>query len=189
MVDRFLKNLLPRLRFLLANPQPLPLLALGLLLAAGALQLAAMPAREAAIEQAAARQATLERQLRRQQIASQAAADGPLDARQQLLGRFPGEAGLNAELGRLLALAGERGLSLPEGEYRLVQAKDGLFDRYVLSLPVSGDYRAIRAYVQAVRSDFPALAVDDLSVRRAGIGAERIDAQIRLVLFARRLAP
>jgi hypothetical protein len=92
---------------------------------------------------------------------------------------------LHAELGRLLELADQKGLQLSAGEYRLLAGKDKLFDRYVLNLPVQGSYRDLRAYLTTIRSEFPALAIEDVTLRRENIGASTIDAQLRLVTFFR----
>jgi hypothetical protein len=186
MVSRFLKAAPLRLRFALANLRPLPLLAFVLVLAVVVCQVVLMPSRERALAEAEESLTQSERAVRRQQIARQEQAASPAEARQRLLDRFPGEQGLNAELGRVLELAGTHGLTLPEGEYRLVAGKDGLFDRYVLNLPVSGGYQAIRGYARAIRQEFPEMAIDDLTIRRPNIGAGQVDAQLRLILFARK---
>ena len=106
--------------------------------------------------------------------------------RQRLLDRFPSEDQLNAELGRLLEMASKEGLQIPTGDYRLVPGKDGLFDRYVLNLPVKGSYMTIRRYVATVRQAFPDLAVEDISLRRENIGSTEVEAQLRFILFGRR---
>lgn len=185
------------LGFLAARLALLPVLALGLLMAAIFLQGRLIPAREAAEAEATRQVARLEREARQQAVARQAQADeaaaspsaSPADTRQRLLARFPSEAQLNAELGRLLALAGEQGLQVPSGDYRLQPSRDGLFDRYVLNLPVKGAYLTVRRYVAAARREFPDLAVDDISLRREAIGQAEVEAQLRFVLFARRAAP
>lgn len=189
------------LGFLVARLALLPVLALGLLMAAIFLQGRLIPAREAAEAEATRQVARLEREARQQAVARQAQADeaaaspsaspsaSPADTRQRLLARFPSEAQLNAELGRLLALAGEQGLQVPSGDYRLQPSRDGLFDRYVLNLPVKGAYLTVRRYVAAARREFPDLAVDDISLRREAIGQAEVEAQLRFVLFARRAAP
>jgi hypothetical protein len=191
MADRFLKLLVGRLRFVAANPPLLPLLAFLLVAGAAAVQFFVLPGREAAIEVGERRYAALERSQRRAQIERRESGTdtgSARETRQRLLERFPDESELNAELGRLIALAGEQGLHVPSGDYRLLPAKGGLFDRYVLSLPVKGNYRAIRQYVGAARREFPDLAVEDISLRRDNIGNAEVEAQLRFVLFGRRPA-
>jgi hypothetical protein len=188
MVDRFLKALLPRLRFALANLQLLPLLAFGLVVAAAIVQLFVLPARERAIDDAERRLAMLERNARRTLVERQVEHVSPEDTRQRLLDHFATESELNEELGRIIEIAGKQGVKVPGGDYRLIPGKDGLFDRYVLNLPVKGGYQEIRRYVATVRSEFPALAVDDITLRRENIGATEVEAQLRFVLFGRRNA-
>jgi len=186
MADRFLKPLLARLNFALVNLQLIPLLALLLVGVAAGAQLFLLPGREAAIAASEQRLASLERRSRRAAMERQVERVSPEETRQRLLGRFPSELELNAELGRLLALAGEQGLQVPNGDYRLMPGKDDLFDRYVLNLPVKGSYRTVRRYVAAVRETFPDIAIDDISLRRENIGSTEVEAQLRFVLFGRR---
>jgi hypothetical protein len=188
MADRFLTSLLVRLRFVAVNLPVLPLIAFLLVVAAAVTHLFLLPGREAAIEEAEHRLVNLERNARRAALERQTERVTPEDTRQRLLDRFPTEAQLNAELGSLIELAGKEGLKIPSGDYRLVPGKDGLFDRYVLTLPVKGGYQTIRHYVAAVRKEFPDLAVEDISLRRENIGASQVDAQLRFILFGRRNA-
>lgn len=180
-----MNSLLARARFALANPNWL-LLAGGLcVLLAAIAHLLLLPGREAAIEAGERRLAQLERATRRLQIEQQSA---PEPERPQLLARFPEASHLPGELGRLLDLAGQGGLRFSGGEYRLVAGKEKLVDSYVVSLPVHGDYREIRRFLVALRREFPTLAIEDVSLRRDNIGAGEIEAQLRLVIFTRRVA-
>lgn len=188
MADRFLSSLPARLRFGAANLQVLPALSLLLLIAAALVHLFLLPGREAAIEESERRLSGLERTARRATLERHSVRVSPEDTRQRLLERFPSEDQLNAELGRLIDMAGKEGLSVPSGDYRLTPGKDGLFDRYVLNLPVKGSYQTIRRYLAAVRIAFPDLAIDDMTLRRESLGSTEIEAQLRFVLFARRKA-
>ena len=188
MADRFLSFLLARLHFAAANLPLLPLLAFLLVVAAALTQFFLLPAREAAIEEAERRLSSLERSTRRAAIERQSERVTPEDTRQRLLERFPQQDQLNAELGGLIELATREGLQVPSGDYRLMPGKDGLFDRYVLNLPLKGSYRSIRRYVLAVRKAYPDLAVDDISLRRENIASPEVEAQIRFILFGRRSA-
>lgn len=188
MADRFLSSLLARLRFGVANLQVLPSISLLLVMAATLAHLFLLPGREAAIEESERRLSSLERNTRRLVLERQSVRVSPEDTRKRLLDRFPSEEQLNAELGRLIEMAGKEGLSVPNGDYRLTPGKDGLFDRYVLNLPVKGSYQTIRRYVAAVRMAFPDLAIDDITLRRESIGSMEVEAQLRFVLFGRRKA-
>lgn len=185
MESLVVNTLLARARFALANPNWL-LLAGGLLVLLAAIaHLLLLPGREAAIEAGERRLAQLERSTSRLQIERQSTS---APGRPQLLDRFPEAGHLPGELGRLLDLAEQGGLQFNGGEYRLVAGKEKLVDRYVVSLPVRGDYREIRQFLVALRGEFPTLAIEDVSLRRDNIGASDIEAQLRLILFTRRAA-
>lgn len=190
MDNRFLTSLQARLRFAVANPQPLPLLAGLLVLAASSAQLFVLPGMERADEADQAEITRIERAIRRarlSQMAQEETGVSPTSTRERLLGTFPLEGELNGQLGRLLDLANKEGLQIPAGDYRLVKGKeDALFDRYVLNLPVKGSYSKIRGYLLTVRREFPRLAIEDATLRRDGIGNAEIEAQLRFVLFSRR---
>ena len=178
-----MNTLLARARFALANPNWLLLTGGLLVLLAAVIHLLLLPGREAAIEAGERRLAQLERNTRRLQIERQST---PEVGRPQLLDRFPVASRLPGELGKLLDLAEQDGLQFSGGEYRLVAGKEKLLDRYVVSLPVRGDYQEIRRFLMTLRDEFPALAIEDVSLRRDKIGSSEIDAQLRLVLFIRR---
>jgi len=186
MAGRLMNEVLARLRFAAAQAPMLPLLALILVLAATATHLLVLPAREGAIADTKQRAAMLEREARRAALERRGQRNSPEDTRETLLQPFPGEALLNAQLGRLIELAAEHAVQLPGGDYRLVRGKAGLFDRYVLNLPVTGSYRAIRAFVQTARNEFPALAVEDMSMSRESIDQADVAGQLRFVIFSRR---
>lgn len=181
-------NLRSRLRFAVANPQPVPLLAALLVFAVAAVQLFVVPRMEAAMVADEAELVRLERTARRAAIERQEITQAsPSDTRQRLLGHFAVESELNSQLGRLFELASAAGLQIPTGDYRLVKGKeDALFDRYVLNFPVKGQYDIIRRYLLTVRRTFPGLAIEDVSLRRESIGSAELEAQLRFVLFSRR---
>lgn len=186
MDNRFLTALHARLRFAAANPQPLPLLAGLLVLAAIGAQLFVLPGMERADEADQIEIPRLERQIRRASIVRQETVASPVDTRERVLGHFPFENELNEQLGRLLDLANSEGLQIPTGDYRLAKGKeDALFDRYVLNLPVKGAYAKVRSYLLRVRKTFPGLAIEDVTLRRDTIGSGEVEAQLRFVLFCR----
>jgi hypothetical protein len=53
--------------------------------------------------------------------------------------------------------------------------------RYRMTLPVSGTYPQVRAFVVDVLRDVPAAALDDIQLRRDAAG--RIEARVRFSLF------
>ncbi len=186
MATRFMTTSLAWLRHAATHVRPLPLIALLLVVGSLTAHVLLLPARDAAIEKSERELVRAEKALRRAAMASETQDPRPEDARAGLLERFQSEAQRNATLGRLLDIAGEQGLQIPVGDYRLLAAKGGPLERYVLTLPVRGNYLAIRRYVAAVRAEFADLAVDDLTLRRESIGTNEIEAQLRFIVFARR---
>jgi hypothetical protein len=183
---RFAQKLVARCRFALAYPQPLPLAALLLIVGAAAVHFHLLPAREASIELAERQLAAAERVTRR--IAAEQRKDGvsPEAAKQDLLARFPRETALNETLGSLLDLVRSSGLDLVSGDYRLTMAAEGLLAQYVITLPLKGDYLALRRYLLEVREKHSGIAIDDVASRRDSIGNPALETQLRLIVFVRR---
>ncbi len=186
MAARFLTTSFAWLRHATAHVRPLPLVAFLLVVGAAMAHTLLLPGRDEAVERAERKLVDAEKAVRRAAMVDEVQDSRPDDARLRLLERFQSEAQRNATLGRLLDIAGEQGLKVPTGDYRLVVAKGGPLERYVLTLPVRGQYLAVRRYVAAVRAEFADLAVEDLSLRRESIGAGEVEAQLRFIVFARR---
>lgn len=175
-----------RLRFMAAYPQPLPTLALLLLVGAGFVHFHLMPQHEAAIESAEQRIAAAERALRDLAGKAPPPQATPEEARARLLERFPAETAINATLGALLDLARSNGLDPASGDYRLAAARGGLLMQYSVTLPLKGDYQSLRRYLIEVHERHPGVAVEDISLHRDSVGTTGLEAQLRLVIFARR---
>lgn len=176
MAARFLTTAIAWLRHAAAHVRPLPLVALLLVAASVIAQVVLLPGRDAAIEQAERELVRAEKALRRAAMAAEAEGRQPDGAPASPLERFQS----------LLDIASEQGLQIPTGDYRLVAAKGGPLERYVLTLPVRGQYLSIRRYVAAVRADFADLAVDDVTLRRESVATNEVEAQLRFIVFARR---
>jgi membrane protein implicated in regulation of membrane protease activity len=99
---------------------------------------------------------------------------------EKLLGR--GE-DLEGYLGKVFAAAKKHGVSLTVGEYRLANDNAGGFRRYHMVLPVKGSFGAIQAFSQQVLLDLPFAALEEISLKRASIDANQVDAKTRFVLF------
>jgi len=84
---------------------------------------------------------------------------------------------------RIHRIGTSAGVSLPSGEYRMERRADDPLVRYRLSLPVTGTYPQVRAFVIDVLRDVPAAALDDIQLRRDPAG--RIEARVRFSLFLR----
>jgi hypothetical protein len=86
-------------------------------------------------------------------------------------------------LGRIHKIAQAKGVQLASGEYRLEDAASPRLRRYQMTLPVQGTYAQIRGFVGEVLEQVPAAALEEVSLKRANVGAERVEARVRLTLY------
>lgn len=103
-------------------------------------------------------------------------------------GVFPGPEARESILVRIYALAGQQGLSLENGEYRLIpdttqKATSGNLAKYQLSLPLRGQYPALRAWLANVMNEMPTLALDDFSLKRDTVANPEVEARVRFTLY------
>lgn len=96
---------------------------------------------------------------------------------------FPPSATLPDWLDRVYAAAAKRGVALERGEYKVVQERGWRLLRYQITLPVKGTYEQIRGFVADVLAEVPAAAVDEIGLKREGIDATIIEAQVKLTVF------
>ncbi|MCW5581326.1 MAG: hypothetical protein KIS72_08295 [Luteimonas sp.] len=132
--------------------------------------------------------ADLARERARLMRAELAAREGPADSDRARLERFyarrfPGESELPARLGKLYAAAGTHGIAIRRVDYRMVAEPATPLQRVALVLPVQGDFPRIHAWLSAVLVELPELALEGLSIRRAGSEASTLEAEIRLAIL------
>jgi hypothetical protein len=84
-------------------------------------------------------------------------------------------------LAKIDALARAQGLEPRSAEYRLEDSRQKL-SRYHVTLPVSGGYAQIRAFLESALADCPVLSLDQLTMRRRNANDARVDAEIVLTL-------
>lgn len=153
------------------------LLALGIL-AAGLLVLATV------IRPLESRLARLEVQIRRD--ARNAEADstrrGPPAARlAAFYAYFDRQENQVDWLAKLYGNARGSGLELRSADYRLVET-NGRIGRYEVTLPVSGTYAQLRAFVGHALEENPLLSLDQLSLRRKRVNDTLLDAEAVLTI-------
>lgn len=86
-------------------------------------------------------------------------------------------------LGIVFSVARANALSLEQGEYKMKADRNGRLQSYEIGLPVRGTYVQIRSFVGDVLEQVPALALDEIVIKRGAISDARIDASIRFTLF------
>jgi len=96
---------------------------------------------------------------------------------------FPLTRALPDVLGAIEHAASSQGLRLEKGEYRLSRERGFPLARYQVTLPVQGGYGEVRGFVNAVLDAVPAAALEELALKREGIGEPLIEARVRFVLF------
>jgi len=117
----------------------------------------------------------------RNQRAALAAPD-PAAARRTVAGP-PVAAAAEEVLRQLFAAAAKNGLELDQGDYTLSSEQSGDIHRYQISLPVSGSYPALRAFLAEALNGSPALALSHLEMERAVIEDTELVASLRFTLF------
>lgn len=153
-------------------------LALALLGLAAALQLAVLPPLQARADALDADTVHLAAAPSRGDSAAEAAA-----RELQSFYRHVDRGSLPDHLARLHVVARATGITLRQGEYRLLHERDGRLRRYQIVLPVHGSYPALRTFVSAALQTLPNAALDQVSFERRRIDEQEVDAQVHLTLF------
>jgi Tfp pilus assembly protein PilO len=92
---------------------------------------------------------------------------------------------LDEWLAKLYGAASAAGVELKTGDYRLDPSQQRIA-RYQITLPVTGSYGELRAFIQAVLTEMPVLSLDQLSFRRKGPNEARIEAELSFSLYVAR---
>lgn len=96
---------------------------------------------------------------------------------------LPSAADALPQVMRLTELAEQQGLKLRQGDYRLHRDREAGVSAYQMHYPVSGSYVALRQFINSALEQFPALALEEVQVRRNTIGATDVDARLRFTLY------
>jgi len=92
---------------------------------------------------------------------------------------------LDEWLAKLYGAASAAGIELKAADYRL-EASQQRIARYQITLPVSGTYAELRAFIRAALVEIPVLSVDQLSLRRKNPNDARIEAELSFSLYLAR---
>jgi hypothetical protein len=68
-------------------------------------------------------------------------------------------------------------------EYRMVREKDLKLARYEMMVPVRGNYSQLRGFIADALHAVPAMALVDVAIRREGVHAELLEANIKFNLY------
>jgi hypothetical protein len=82
-------------------------------------------------------------------------------------------------VGLLHSSAATHNVQLVSGEYRLVRDGDEGLQRYQITLPASGTYPAIRAWLADGVNAYPTLAIDEVTFARKSAESPLVEARVR----------
>ena len=88
-------------------------------------------------------------------------------------------------LKQVFAHASAAGIPLAQGDYALIAEPEGGYDRLQIMLPLKGTYPQIRAFVDGMLEEIPAISLDEISFRRDSIKSTNIEVRLRLTLYLR----
>jgi Tfp pilus assembly protein PilO len=115
--------------------------------------------------------------------AAKASAPGYEGWLEQFYRLLPAKASAPDWLRIIFAAARSQSLGLEQGEYKITIDKNGRLLAYEIGLPVRGTYTQVRKFVADVLERIPAIALDEIVIKREAINVNRIDASIRFTLF------
>jgi Tfp pilus assembly protein PilO len=118
--------------------------------------------------------------------ADQALHDGarPLDEQLNVFYRsFPREHDAADWVGKIAAIAQRDGLALQQVEYKVERDKIGKLTRFQMSLPLRGEYQAIRTFLSDLRAEIPVVSLEQVQFERQKVGDLQVDSKVRLVIF------
>lgn len=89
-------------------------------------------------------------------------------------------------LAKLYATATVAGLDFRNADYQLVESRHRL-QRYQITLPMTGTYPQIRAFLEGALVEIPVLSIDQVTFRRKQVGDTRVEAEAVMSLHVLRL--
>lgn len=100
--------------------------------------------------------------------------------------RLPAAEGALEAVQVIHSAAAKYNVKLAAGEYRLLRegSSSGL-QRYQITLPATGAYLDVRAWMASVMNTLPTIAIDELSLVRQNVGAPALETRVRWTLYLR----
>jgi hypothetical protein len=83
----------------------------------------------------------------------------------------------------LFAIAAKNGLVLSQAEYKPGYDKQGRFHTYQITLPVKGQYAAVRAFCEQVLLAVPFASLDDIGFKRNAVASAALEARLRFTFY------
>lgn len=176
-----------QLRRLIARLDPLAAGSVAAIAAAALLHYCVtLPGVDRLVQERAAQQQALARQAGERRAA--AGRDPGAAEAARLIGALPAAetSSINGVLERMQAAADERKLPIETGSYQLTFDVANSIERYSITLPMRGNYPALRGFVRQVLAQSPNLALDGVSFNRAARADAVVDARLEFSAYFRR---
>jgi hypothetical protein len=126
----------------------------------------------------------------RMQAAPKARVEASVDSAQlDASAMLQGTQDLSGMIDRLFVSAKRHGLQLRSGEYKASHVRSVSVQSVQVTLPLTGDYRRIKAWLIELLETLPNASVDRLTLRRENASASQLDVDVVLTLWHRESAP
>ncbi len=99
---------------------------------------------------------------------------------------FPPESSVPDTVEKLIDLAQSKGLNPKQAEYRLNRKNPGSLLSYQISLPITGPYPKIFAFVFDLLANVHNISLDNIGFQRQKIGDASVEATLSLTLYIKR---
>ena len=97
---------------------------------------------------------------------------------------FPALSAMPQAIADVLQLAGTLDLNIDKVDYGYQPLRQDDLATLQMGFALKGAYPKLRRFVITVLSQHPAVALEELTLRRDGIGSTEVEARIRLTLYA-----
>jgi Tfp pilus assembly protein PilO len=96
---------------------------------------------------------------------------------------FPVSEAVPDVMARIEQAAQQHDLILEKGEYRFGREPEFRLARYQMTLPVRGSYADVRGFVNDVLDTVPAIALEELVLKRETVDEPELEAEVRFLLY------
>jgi hypothetical protein len=104
----------------------------------------------------------------------------------EFVGTLPTLAQSSSDLEKMFALARQRALALPKGEYQLKQESGTSLLTYTVTFPVHSPYGVLKDFVADVLDAMPHVSMDEMRMSRPDAGSAVLDSQVRFTFVYRK---
>jgi Tfp pilus assembly protein PilO len=86
-------------------------------------------------------------------------------------------------VGRIAAIAERDGLVLQQAEYKAERDKSGKLTRFQMSLPLKGEYQAIRRFLADLSAELQIVSLEQVQFERQKVGDSQVNAKVKLTIY------